>query len=163
MIGGDVADAVAAGLDRMHLDVGQRIENVGRVLELRPVELDVLARREVTKAAIPFARDEGELAQLLGRQHAIGNGDAQHVGVELQIEAVLQAQRLELLLRQVAGEAARHLAAELRGAFGDEAVVEVVVAVHGVILQTVGAWAARIFSRTEMGSGRPLPSRTSKA
>ena len=43
MVGGHVADAVAAGLDRVHLDVRQRLEDVGHVAQLRPVELDVRA------------------------------------------------------------------------------------------------------------------------
>ena len=44
VVGGDVADAVAAGLDGVHLDRGQVGEDVGHLLQLRPVELDVLAR-----------------------------------------------------------------------------------------------------------------------
>src|SRR5262245_34000967 len=46
VIGGDVANAVAGGLDGMHLDRGEMLENVGNVLQRRPVELEVLARRE---------------------------------------------------------------------------------------------------------------------
>ena len=137
-IGGDIADAVAAGLDGVHLDLGQRVEDVGRVLQPGPVELDVLARREVAEAAVPLAGDVGQLAHLPRRQHAVGNGDAQHVGMQLQVEAVLQPQRLELLLGQLAGEPPRDLAAELRGALGDEGVIEIVVAVHRLWPQTVG-------------------------
>jgi hypothetical protein len=64
VIGGDVADAVAAGLDRVHLDFGEVGEDVGHVRQARPVELDVLARGEVAVAAIVLARDVRELAQL---------------------------------------------------------------------------------------------------
>ena len=64
MIGGDVADAVARGLDGVHLDLGQRGQDVRHVLELDPVELDVLARREMAVAAVVLARDVGKLAQL---------------------------------------------------------------------------------------------------
>ena len=42
-------------------------------------------------------------------QRAIGHGDAQHIGVQLQIEAVHQPERLELIFGQLAGEAACHL------------------------------------------------------
>jgi hypothetical protein len=42
--------------------------------------------------------DMGELAHLLRRQRAIGDGDAQHIGVKLQVEAVHQPQRPELIL-----------------------------------------------------------------
>ena len=64
MVGGDVADAVAGGLDRVHLDAGELGENVGRVLQRRPVELDVLPRGEMAVAAVVAARDVGELAHL---------------------------------------------------------------------------------------------------
>ena len=114
----------------MHLDLGQRGQDVGRVLELDPVELQVLARGEVAVAAVVRARDVGELAQLARRQRAVGDGDAQHVGVELQIEAVHQPQRLELVLGQLAREAAAHLVAELLDALGDQRAVVVVVAVE---------------------------------
>ena len=115
---------------RMHVDFGQRRQRVGRVLELDPVELQVLARREVAVAAIVLARDVGQLAQLARRQRAVGNGDPQHVGMELQVEAVVQAQRLELLLGQLAGQPAAHLVAELVDALGDERAVVVVVTVE---------------------------------
>ena len=104
VIGGDVADAVAGGLDGVHLDVGQLVQDVGDVGELGPVELQVLARGEVAGAAVVGARDVGELAQLARGQRAVGDGDAQHVGVQLQIDAVHEAQRLELVLGQLARE-----------------------------------------------------------
>ena len=105
-------------------------EDVRHVLQRDPVELQVLARGEVAVVAVVGARDEGELAHLARRQRAVGDGDAQHVGVQLQVDAVHQPQRLELVLGQLAGEAARHLVAELRDAFLDEAAVELVVAIH---------------------------------
>ena len=49
----------------------------------------------------------------------------------LDVEAVLQAQRAELVLGQLAGEVAARLVAELGDPFVDDGVVEVVVAVHG--------------------------------
>ena len=133
LVGGHVADAVAAGLDGVHLDVGQMLQDVRHVGQLRPVELDVLARGEVAEAAVVAPRDVGQLAHLLGRQHAIGHGDAQHVGVQLQIEAVLQAQRAELVLGQLAGDAARDLAAELIDPLLDDGGVEFVVTIHALL------------------------------
>ncbi len=130
VIGGDVADAVAGGLDGVHLDLGQTIENVGDVLQRRPVELEVLARGEMAVAAVVPARDRGERPELRRIERAIGNGDPQHVGVELQIDAVHQAQRLELLLGQLADQASRHLPAELVDAGVDEIAVKLVVPVH---------------------------------
>ena len=97
----------------MHLDAGEFGQNVRHVLQRRPVELQVLPRGEMAIAAIIFARDLGELAQLARRQRAIGHGDAQHIGVQLQIEPVHQPMRPELLLGQFAGDAALDLVAEL--------------------------------------------------
>ncbi len=48
----------------------------------------------------------------------------------LDVQAVLQAQRPELVVGQLAGEKAARLVAELGDALVDEALVEVVVAVH---------------------------------
>ena len=116
MVGGDVADAVARSLDRVHLDARQFGEDVGRVLQRRPVELDVLPGGEVAVAAVVFARDLGELAHLARVQRSVGDGDPQHVGVELQIEPVHQPQRTELLFGELARQSAGDLAAELRHA-----------------------------------------------
>ena len=129
-IGGDVAHAIAAGLDAVHLDIGERREHLGNIDQLHPVELKVLPRGEMAVAAVPAPPDHGELAQLLRRQHAIGDGDAQHIGVELEIEPVAQAQRPELVLGQLAGEPALDLVLELRHALAHESVVELVIAVH---------------------------------
>ena len=114
----------------MHVDFGQRRQGVGRVLELDPVELQVLARREMAVAAVVLARDVGQLAQLARRQRAVGDGDAQHVGMELQVEAVGEPERLELLLGELAREPAAHLVAELLDPLGDQRAVVVVVAVE---------------------------------
>ena len=131
MVGRDVANAVSRGLDRVHLDARKLGENIGRVLERRPVELDVLSGCEMTVAAVISARDLGELAHLARVEHAIGHGDAQHVGVKLQVEAVHQPMRAELLLGQFAAEAARHLIAELLDPRRDEGGVEIVIMIHG--------------------------------
>jgi hypothetical protein len=44
------------------------------------------------------------LRKLRGREHAVGNGDAQHRAVPLDVEAILQAQRTQLVDRQLAGQ-----------------------------------------------------------
>jgi hypothetical protein len=69
-------------------------------------------------------------AHLLGRQRAVRDRDPQHVGMQLQIDAVHQAQDLELVLGQLAGEPAAHLVAEFIDALVDQRLVEIVVAVH---------------------------------
>ena len=125
-----IADAIAARLDRMHLDGGEIGENVGRVLELDPVILDILPRREMSVIAIVLARDMREHPHLCGVQRAIGDGDAQHIGVKLEIEAVHQPERLELILCQLAGKAPLDLVAKLGDARVDHFLVVIVVSVH---------------------------------
>ena len=56
--------------------------------------------------------------------------DAQHRRVPLDVEAVAQAQRPELLFRQLAREMPARLVAELRDTLLDEGLVELIVAVH---------------------------------
>jgi hypothetical protein len=63
-VAGRIAHAVATGLDRVHPDLGELGEDLGRVDEARPVELDVLPGGEVAVAAIVAAGDVRELAQL---------------------------------------------------------------------------------------------------
>src|SRR5258705_14741 len=111
MIGGDVANAVAAGLHAVHFHFGKLDQHVGDLRKLRPVQLQILPRGEVAVAAIVFARDGAELPQLAGRQCAVRYGDGEHVGVELQIEPVHQAKRLEIVPGKRSREPARDLAA----------------------------------------------------
>ena len=80
---------------------------VRQLFELDPVELDVLPGGEMAVAAVVAARDMRQHAHLLRRQRAVGDGDPQHVGVQLQIDAVHQPQRLELVLGQFAGQPPR--------------------------------------------------------
>ena len=130
LVAGDVADAVAAGLDAVHVDAGQQVHHVGALDQRNPVELHVLARREVAvadfrwerpsrrRASAPgrarpawparpedlglglvvFAGDLGQHAQLAAGQLAVGHRDAQHRRVALDVPAVLQAQRAELVV-----------------------------------------------------------------
>ena len=106
------------------------VHRVGQFFELDPVELDVLPRGEVPVAAVVAARHVRERAQLLRRQRAVGDADPQHVGVELQIDAIEQAQQLELVLGQLAREPPAHLVAEFRHPLLQERPVVVVVDVH---------------------------------
>ena len=91
MVRRDVADAISGSLDRVHLDARELSQNVGRVFERRPVGLAVLGG-EMAVAAVVVPRDFGELAPHLARvERAVGDGDAQHIGVKLQVEAVHQS------------------------------------------------------------------------
>ena len=130
----DIADAVARGLNGVHLDPGKVFQQVGHLFQLDPVVLDVLAGGEMAVVAIVFARDHGELAKLDRRQHAIGNRNPQHVGVKLQIEAVHQPQRFELIFGQLTGQPAGYLATELGSAVGHHFPVESVVLIHRLLL-----------------------------
>ncbi len=123
----------------MHLDRGERVENIRHVLQLRPVELDVLARGEVAVALVPGLGDMGQHPHLARIERAVGDRNPQHVGVELQVEPVHQAQGLEFVLVQRAGQAAVHLVAELGDTLGDEAMVELVVSVHRFLLRSIRA------------------------
>jgi len=90
MIGGDVAERIAAGLNAMHLDIGERVQDIRHIDQLDPVILEIGARSEMAVATIPFAPNHGELAKLPWAEHAVGDGDAQHVGVQLKIKPVPQ-------------------------------------------------------------------------
>ena len=54
---GDVSDAVAAGLNCVHADCGETVENQRYVLQVGPVVLDVLSRREMTVATVEVVGD----------------------------------------------------------------------------------------------------------
>jgi len=103
---------------------------VGQILELDPVELDVLPGGEMTVIAVIDSPHMGEHAQLGGRQRAVRDGDPQHIGMQLQIDAVHEPQRLEFLFRQFARDAPRHLAAKLGYPLGHQGAIELVVDVH---------------------------------
>jgi hypothetical protein len=97
LIGGDVAHDVAARLHAVHADAGEIRHGVGQLFELDPVILNVLPRGEVAVTAIVTPRHVSKHAQLRRRQRAVGNRDAKHVGVELEIHAIHQPKRLELV------------------------------------------------------------------
>src|SRR5579862_6996584 len=131
MIGGDVAYAVAARLDRMHLHCRQLGEDLGNIGERRPVQLQVLSGGEVAIAAVIAARDVRERAQLAGGKQPIGNRDAQHRRVALDVEPVTQPQRTEVVLGELTGQIAPRLIAEFRDPLIDKRLIELVVTVHG--------------------------------
>ena len=74
--------------------------------------------------------DWQSLATKCAVERAIGDRDAQHVGVQLQVDPIHQAQRLEFVLRQGAVDAAFHLSAKLSVAFRQKCGIEVIVLIH---------------------------------
>ena len=129
-LGGDVAHAVAGGLDGVHVDGGQAFEDVRHLGQFDPVELHVLARGEVAVATVEIPGDAGQGTQLRRAQGAVGDRHAQHVGVLLQVQAVLQAQGQELFFAQLAGRKTPDLVAKLRHPLQHQGPVVIVVLVH---------------------------------
>src|SRR5690606_3224627 len=113
-----------------HLHPREQRQDLRHVLEPGPVELQVLARAEVALATVVGAGDVGQGAQLRRVQVAVGRGDAQHRRVGLDVGPVLQAQRAELVLAQLASQVAAGLVSELGDALVHDALVVFVVLVH---------------------------------
>jgi len=130
VISGDVTDAVAARLNRVHLHAREQLQDIRHRFELRPVELDVLARREMAVPLVVLARNARQHAYLRARQQAVGHGDAQHRRMTLNIKAVTQTQRAEVILRELPGKITARLVTELSDAFVDEPLIDLVVAIH---------------------------------
>eukprot|EP01036_Dinobryon_divergens_P041491 gene41491-55012_t len=163
LVARDVADAVAAGLDAVHVDQSQQVHHVGRLGQRNPVELDVLARREVGVVGrqllaaqqalrldglavdlgfglVVLAGDAGQHADLAAGKLAVGHGHAQHRRVALDVPAVLQPQRAELVFVEAALLPALELVAELGGSLMDELAIEFCVLVHrACVLKKCGA------------------------
>ena len=99
VVAGDVAYAVAAGLDGVHVHRGEVGEDVRHPFQGGPVELDVLAGGEVAVAAVVARGDRGEHPQLRRRQDAVGDRDPEHGSEPLDVEPVHEPQGLELLPR----------------------------------------------------------------
>src|SRR5690606_9782060 len=68
------------------------------------------------------------------RHLAIGHGHTQHGRVALDVPAVLQTQRTEFLVAQLAGQVAFELVTELVRALADELLVKFGVLIHGASL-----------------------------
>ncbi len=153
-VGGDVADHIAGGLHGVQPDLGQLVKDIRRITQLYPVELQVRAGGEVAVALVVGPRHVGQPAKLVGRQRPVGDGDPQHVGVQLQIEAVHQAQGLELVLGQLARQPPAALFAELAVPVGQEFLVDGVVAVHGGDLLPLDQGQPGPWSGPRRGRGR---------
>ena len=84
----------------------------------------------VPKGAVVMS--DMELAHLGGVERAIRDGNPQHIGVQLQVEPIHQAERAERLLREVAFQPAAGLVAEFGDAGIDHRLVVLVILVHQI-------------------------------
>ncbi len=134
MIRGGVADAVAAGLNGMHLDGRKLGQDVGHFRELRPVVLDVLAGGEMSVAAVEAPGNAAQRAQLSGGQQAVRDGDAQHRRMPLNVQAIAQTQMPEFIVIQFAVEKAPRLIPKLGDALVDQRFVHRVISIHTAII-----------------------------
>ena len=101
---GDVSHRVAARLARRQTGFGEAAHRRLDIVQLDEVELNVLPRRDVPEAARVPLRHVGECIELVGRQHALWNLDAQHLrifGLPLSVGAAHQPERAPLLGRQL--------------------------------------------------------------
>src|SRR5262245_50056954 len=74
----DIARDVAARAHRGHALEPERLEDLGQALERHPVELDVLADRDVRDpVAVPFG-EVGNGAELVGLEHPVRDADSHH-------------------------------------------------------------------------------------
>ncbi len=138
LIGGDIADAIAGRLNGMNARLGKVLQNLRHIRELDPVQLQVLPGREVSVAPVVDARHVRKLAKLLRRQRSVGDRDPEHIGVKLQVDAIHEAQRFELILGQLTGKPPRDLIAKLRRPFRDECAVKFIVNIHrGRLLKSI--------------------------
>ncbi len=174
MVAADIADAVSAGLDSVHFVLCQIGQQVARFLQLDPVVLDVLARGEMPISPVVSFGDIGQRVHLPAIQRAIGNGDAQHIGVQLQVKAVHQPQRLELVLGQLAVQPPLALVAKFGHARVDHRLVVMVVFIHQITSRTAaGSSGLRVRSGRTVGprprmrsftwAGRGVPSASGAA
>ena len=131
MVAGDVANAVSAGLDGVHVHRGEVGENVRYSFQGGPVELDVLAGGEVAVPAVVAGGDGGEHPELPRGQDPVGDRDPQHGCMALDVEPVHETKGLERFLVELSGEVASRLLAKVGHSFLHELPIVGVVLVHG--------------------------------
>src|SRR5208337_3055520 len=75
---GDIASDVAAGASGAETDSVETIENFGDGFDADPMELNVLAHRDVRDTVAVFGREISDGAELVAGEEAVGNADANH-------------------------------------------------------------------------------------
>ena len=130
LVGSDVAQAVAAGLDRVHLHGGQFSQDVRDVFHRRPVELHVLPGADVGIALVVVTGNLGHHSHLARSQLAVRHRNPQHRREALDVKPILQAQGAEFFFAQLACQIASGLITELLDAVLDDPLIVLVVYVH---------------------------------
>lgn len=113
----------------MHVRIGQHVQNFRCVFQPDPVELNILAGGEMPVIAVVRAGNMREHAHLLRIKHAVGNGYPQHIRMQLEIQAVHQAKRLEFFFRQSTGQTTFNLIFKLSNALLQERAVNVIISI----------------------------------
>ena len=102
---GDIARRVPARAQRRQTAAPEALEDLGQVLDPDPVELDVLAHREVGDPARVLLGQIGDRAQLVRVEDSVGNPDPHHqVGHGLALAALASHRAHAVALRVHAPE-----------------------------------------------------------
>ena len=117
LIGGDVANTVAAGLNGVHLHRRKLLQNIRYQLQSRPVVLDVLPGAEMCVTLVVITGDFRQHPDLGTIEHAVWDGNPQDGGMALHIQAVLQTQGQKFFFGQFAFQESRGLIAILGNPF----------------------------------------------
>ncbi len=151
-IGGDVAHRVAAALARGQPDRGDLADQLRHLIQRHVVDLDVLPCRDVRLVQRRVALgDVGERVHLLGVDAAERQLDADHLDVRLTlaVDALLEPEADELVLRRLAVEELGRLGVEVV-----ELALEDRDDVPGDVLDDLGvAQRAGTAGRTRLGGG----------
>ena len=122
----------------MHLYFSEVRENLRALLQLWPVKLDVLARRDMRITFVVSAGNISQLTHLSGIECAIWHSYTQHRCIALHINAVLKSQRQKLFFRDLTVQIALHLALELGDALVQQLLIVLIVYVHSDPVALIG-------------------------
>ena len=92
---GDIPHRIAARFARRHAGSGELAHRRFGIVQLDEMQLDVLARGDVTEATRVALGDAGDRIELLAAQDALRNLDAQHLRIGVLALAVGAAQQTE--------------------------------------------------------------------
>ena len=76
LLTGGISDTAAAGLNGMHLNACQFLQDVRHFFQPGPVKLEVLPGRKMAVTFIVIASDMSQFSNLPAGEHAVRNSDA---------------------------------------------------------------------------------------